>query len=68
MRCFDCGEYIYNSSVPCPKCGYMFTADNARYCPNSVFGLCSISEIPCTYGISCQTCPIKAKADQESEF
>lgn len=68
MKCFNCGTNIINSSVPCPKCGYKFSADDTRYCPNSTFGLCTISEIPCTYGVGWQTCPVKVKADNESEF
>lgn len=67
-KCFACGEPLYNRQLPCPKCGYKFTVDDNRYCPNNKFGLCSIIEIPCTYGINWQTCPTKNKIDQESRF
>ena len=68
MKCFACGEIIYNLDLPCPKCGYKFTADESKHCPNSKFGLCGITEIPCTYGLNWNTCGIKNKADNESEI
>ena len=67
-RCFACNQPIKSAAVPCPHCGYKFTADDDRYCPNMNFGLCRISEIPCTYGISWQTCPTKNKVEEESGF
>lgn len=66
LKCFSCGSPIYNSRIPCPKCGYSFTAADNRYCPNMNHGLCMITEIPCTQGISYATCAIKNKADAES--
>lgn len=66
MKCFSCGTTIINYNLPCPKCGYKFTADDNRYCPNMRFGLCSISEIPCTEGINYALCALKNKADQET--
>lgn len=67
-KCFACGEPIYNNNIPCPKCGYKFSAGDNRYCPNSNFGKCCITESICAYGIGWQTCPTKNKADNESEF
>lgn len=67
-KCFACGEPLYNLQMPCPKCGYKFTVDDNRYCPNCHFGLCKIQEIPCRYGNSWQKCPTKNKIDNESEF
>ena len=67
-KCFACGEPIYNKAAPCPKCGYQFSAADDRYCPNNKFGLCGITEIPCTYGIYWNTCGIKNKVDNESTF
>ena len=67
-KCLACGEPIYNYTRPCPKCGYKFDVADNRYCPNNKFGLCVISEIPCTYGIGWQICPTKTKVDNESEF
>lgn len=65
ITCFACGSPIYNTAVPCPKCGYKFS-DDIRYCPNMRFGLCTITEIPCTEGTFWQTCPIKNNVDKES--
>ena len=67
-KCFACGEPLYNMQMPCPKCGYKFSAGDTRYCPNSNFGLCQITEIPCSKGNKWQTCEIKNKADKESWF
>ena len=68
FKCFACGEPIYNPELPCMKCGYKFDAGDNTYCPNNNFGLCSITEIPCTYGTKWNTYGIKNKADNESEF
>lgn len=66
LKCFSCGSPIYNSRIPCPKCGYSFTAADNRYCPNMNYGICSITEIPCKEGINYATCAVKNKADTES--
>ena len=65
MKCFNCDSIIQSAEIPCPKCGYMYS-ETQRYCPNSNFGLCQITEIPCREGISWQRCSIKNKADNES--
>ena len=65
-KCFACGEPIYNLDLPCPKCGYKFDAGEDKYCPNSNFGLCSVTEIPCTFGLNWNICRIKNKVDNES--
>ena len=67
-KCFACGEPLYNRQLPCPKCGYKFNANDNKDCPNSHFGLCRITEIPCTKGIRWQMCEVKIKADKESWF
>ena len=67
-KCFVCGEPIYNYLRPCPKCGYQFSAGDNKTCPNSRFGLCQITEIPCKEGINWQMCNVKNKADSESWF
>lgn len=66
LTCFSCGAVIQNSLVPCPKCGYKYTADDNRYCPNMHYGLCKITEMPCREGINYATCAIKNKVDRES--
>ena len=68
MKCFACGNLIRSAEAACPHCGYKFTADDSRYCPNSKFGLCQITEILCSKGIRWQTCEVKAKADRECDF
>lgn len=67
-KCFACGEAIYNVNLPCPKCGYKFTAGDNRYCPNMNFGTCGITESMCNKGVNWQTCTIKIKTDSESAF
>lgn len=67
-KCFACGAPIYNKNFACPNCGYKFTAGDNRYCPNMNFGLCSITEIPCTLGVDWHKCSIKEKAEKDSRF
>ena len=67
-KCFACGEPIYNKALPCPKCGYKFDVDDKRTCPNSKFGLCVLNDTLCPHGIRWQTCSLKNKVDNESEF
>ncbi len=68
MNCFVCGKPITNSEVNCPHCGYRFTVDDNRYCPNSRFGVCSVTENMCTKGINFQECPIKIELDRTLLF
>lgn len=65
MKCFNCGESIMSGSLPCPKCGYKFSAGEDRVCPYSNFGGCEITGILCTYGIRWGVCPTKNNADKE---
>ena len=67
-HCLACGEEIYNYQMPCPKCGYKFSAGDNRYCPNNKYGICQVTEIPCREGIRWATCGIKNKADSESRI
>lgn len=65
MKCFVCKAILTNINLPCPKCGYKFSADTNEYCPNNKFGKCELSGEMCTQGINYSLCPVKAKADSE---
>ena len=68
MFCFACKKPIRTQSVNCPHCGYRFTVDENNYCPNSNYGVCSITENMCTRGTQFQLCPTKLEADKNSPF
>ena len=68
MNCFACGKPILDPNKNCPHCGYRFTVDDNRICPNSKYGVCQITENMCTRGISYQNCPTKIELDRELLF
>ena len=68
MYCFACGKPINNPNINCPHCGYRFTVDSSKYCPNSKYGVCQITENMCNRGINFQECPIKIELDRKLLF
>lgn len=66
MNCFACGKPIINTAVACPHCGYRFSVDDDRTCPNSYFNKCNITGKLCHEGINYNMCEIKSKVDKES--
>ena len=65
-KCFACNNPLYNMDLPCPHCGYKFTAGENQHCPNLKFGVCAITEHLCNMGNNYSRCNVKNKADSES--
>ena len=64
-RCFACGTILRNINKPCEKCGYSFTADTYKECPNKKSSQCRVIRKLCNYVGPYNKCPIKAEADRE---
>ena len=68
MKCFACGNPIKFPQLPCPHCGYQFTADNNKSCPNISFANCTLTGNLCQHAGHYGKCPIKNEVERESGY
>ena len=68
ITCFACGKPIKNAHIPCPHCGYKFTAGDDLDCPNKQFGTCTLTGNLCTYVGNYGKCPVKNEVEREQDY
>ena len=65
--CFNCGKILRNINVPCPNCGYFYSADTNKECPNIRMGTCLVTKALCRNMGNYGKCPVKNELEREED-
>ena len=69
VRCFACGNVIFNIDKPCSKCGYIFDVDTELGCPNKENEVCSLTGKSCALNeFEFGSCEIKNLTELEIDY